>query len=196
MKMQMFDSLDENRAREFTGCKVVDESGASVGTVDGFWMDPSTRHVEFLGIRSSWLPGKVHVVPAADVKFNEQGHSIGVGYPAAWIKKAPTFYPRAELAQVQKEEINAYFGRFISLRRISAIEEIRPEEAVNARNSGAETELRDRPSVERAEKGFFNQKRFITDSMHEVDASPELQRTQKEAEVRNQEDRIKRGSLD
>jgi len=52
--MQRFDSLDENKARQFTGCKVIDQSGESVGTADGFWMDPSTRHAEFLGVKSSW----------------------------------------------------------------------------------------------------------------------------------------------
>jgi hypothetical protein len=199
MKMQRIDSLDENSARKFTGCKVIDQSGESVGTADGFWMDPSTRHVEFLGVKSSWSPGKVHVVPAGDVKFSGQGHFIRVGYPATVIRKAPTFYSRAELAQVEKEQINAYFGRLISLRRISSIEEIRPEEAINSGDAGSRSEQnpeKDRLTVEGAEQGFFNQKGFVTDSMHEVDASKELGRMQREAKVRNREDRIKRGSLD
>ena len=203
MKMQMIDSLDEDEAREFTGCKVIDESGEPVGTVDGFWMDPSTHRVAFLGVKSSWLSGNVHVVPARDAQLAEQDNLVKLGYPTAFIKKAPTFSPEGELAQVEKEEVNAYFGRITSLRRTSSIEEIRPEEAINSQNSGEEAGTQDksersveRLNLERSDQAFFNQKGFVTDSMPEVDASKELLRTQKDAKVRNREDQIKRGSSD
>ena len=122
----------------------------------------------------------------------------------AFIKKAPTFSPEGELAQVEKEEVNAYFGRITSIRRTSSIEEIRPEEANNSQNAGEESgtpdkserSVEDRLNLERSEQAFFNQKGFVTDSMPEVDASQELLRTQKEAKVRNREDQIKRGSSD
>ena len=204
MKMQMIDSLDKDEAREFTGCKVIDESGEPVGTVDGFWMDPSTHRVAFLGVKSSWLSGNVHVVPARDAQLAEQDNLVKLGYPMAFIKKAPTFSPKGELAQVEKEEVNAYFGRITSLRRTSSIEEIRPEEADNSQNSGEESgtqdkserSVEDRLNLEGSDQAFFNQKGFVTDSMPEVDASQELLRTQKEAKVRNREDQIKRGSSD
>jgi len=119
-------------------------------------------------------------------------------------ESAPTFSPEGELAQVEKEEVNAYFGEITSLRRTSSIEEIRPEEAINSQNSGEETgtqdkseqSVEDRLNLERSDQAFFDQKGFVTDSMPEVDASQELLRTQKEAKVRNREDRIKSGSLD
>jgi hypothetical protein len=203
MKMQMIDSLDKDEAREFTGCKVIDESGEPVGTVDGFWMDPSTHRVAFLGVKSSWLSGNVHVVPARDAQLAEQDNLVKLGYPMTFIKKAPTFSPEGELAQVEREEVNAYFGRITSLRRTSSIEEIRPEEANNSQNSGEESGTQDksersveRLNLERSDQAFFNQKGFVTDSMSEVDASQELLRTQKEAKVRNREDQIKRGSSD
>jgi hypothetical protein len=204
MKMQMIDSLDEDEAREFTGCKVISESGEPVGTVDGFWMDPSTHRAAFLGVISSWLSGSVHVVPARDAQIAEQGNLVKLGYTKAFIKKAPTFSPEDELAQVEKEEVNAYFGRITSLRRTSSIEEIRPEEAINSQNSGEESGTQDkseravgdRLNLECSDRAFFNQKGFVTDSMPEVDTSQELLRTQKEAKVRDREDQIKRGSLD
>jgi hypothetical protein len=205
MKRQMIDSLDKDGAREFTGCKVIDESGEPIGTVDGFWMDPSTHRVAFLGVKTSWLSGNVHVVPARDALLTEQDNLVKLGYPMAFIKKAPTFSPESELAQVEKEEVNAYFGRITSLRRTSSIEEIRPEEeANNSQNSGEESgtqhkserSVEDRLNLERSDQAFFNQKGFVTDSMPEVDASQELLRTQKEAKVRNREDQIKRGSSD
>jgi hypothetical protein len=193
MKTKMFDSLDEDGARKLVGREVIDESGETVGTVEAFWMDPSTGRVEFVGIKCSWLSGKVHVVPAGDAQVTE--HHLRLRFPGALIKKAPTSSPGAELAQLEKEEINRYYGRFIPLRRVSSIEEIRPEEAIDAGTS-KEGSMEDRHHLERSEQAFFNQKGFVTDSMPEVDASPELRRTQKETKARNREDRIKSGSLD
>ena len=193
MKTKMFDSLDEDGARKLAGREVIDESGETVGTVEGFWTDPSTGRVEFLGVKCSWLSGKVHVVPAGDAQITE--HHIKLAFPGELIKRAPTASAGAELAQVEKEEINRYYGRSIPLRRVSSIEEIRPEEAIDSRTS-KEGSMEHRQHLERSEQALFNQQGFVTDSMPEVDASQELLRTQKEAKVRNREDQIKRGSSD
>ena len=130
--------------------------------------------------------------------------SLKLGFPTAFIKKAPTFSPEGELAEVEKEQVKAYFGRTTSLRRTSSIEQVRPEEAINSqypdeesgRQDKSERSGEDRLDLERSEQAFFNQKGFVTDSMPEVDASQELLRTQKEAKVRNREDQIKSGSSD
>jgi sporulation protein YlmC with PRC-barrel domain len=53
MKTILFDSLDEAGARKLTGCKVIDESGEPVGTVEGLWMDSSSHRVEFVGVKNS-----------------------------------------------------------------------------------------------------------------------------------------------
>jgi sporulation protein YlmC with PRC-barrel domain len=204
MKTRLFDSLGEDEVRKFTGRQVIDESGEAVGTVRGYWIDPSTHRVTFLGVKSSWLTGDVHVVPASNVQIADERNLIKLGYPREFVKKAPTFDPEAELAQVEKEEVTAYFGRSISLRRISSIDEIRPEEAIDSRNSGqnrragdrAEGSGKNRINLERSEQAFFNQKGFVTDAMPEVDASKELLRTQEEAKLRNREDRTKSGSMD
>jgi hypothetical protein len=203
-KMRMIDSLDEDEAREFTGCKVIDESGEPVGTVDGIWTDPSTHRVAFLGVKTSWLSGKVHGVPARDAQIAEEGNFVKLGFPTAFIKKAPTFSPEGELAEVEKEQVKAYFGRTTSLRGTSSIEQVRPEEAINSqypdeesgRQDKSERSGEDRVDLERSEQAFFNQKGFATDSMPEVDATQELLRTQKDAKVRNREDQIKSGSFD
>lgn len=39
---------------------------------------------------------------------------------------------KAELAEVEKEEIDAYYGCFLPLRRASGIKEMRPEDPLNA----------------------------------------------------------------
>jgi hypothetical protein len=129
---------------------------------------------------------------------------VKVRCPATLIKKAPTFSPRAELAQVEKEEINKYYGRSRAGGRTNSINELRPEEAVGSQDSQEESReegksersVGDRQQIENGELSFFDQNGFVTDSMSEVDASQELLRVQKEAKARNREDRNKSGSLD
>jgi hypothetical protein len=156
-------------------------------------------------VKTGWLPGRVHILPAADVEIEEHGSLIALGYSAAIIKIAPTGRPGAELAEVAKEEINAYYGRFVPVQRVSSIQEIRPEETLRTGSSGegsttadaeGKTSVQDRSKLEGDEQTLFDQKGFVTDSMSEVDASRELARTQEEAKARNREDRDKRGDLD
>ena len=146
---------------------------------------------------------RYRVVPARDAEIIEDDNSIRVRYPVALIKGAPTFSPGAELAQVEKEEINGYCGRSSASRRSNSIDEIRPEQAgdptsprVGCDTPGSEQGAQDRNDLKRNEQIFFNQNGFVTDALSEVDASEELLRTQKEAKSRNQEDRIKNRSLD
>jgi sporulation protein YlmC with PRC-barrel domain len=102
MKTIFFDSLDEAGARKLTGCKVIDESGEPVGTVDGLWMDSSSHRVEFVGVKNSSLSGRVRVIHARDAQIVEEGCLLKLCYPAALIKQAPSFSPGADLAQRRK----------------------------------------------------------------------------------------------
>jgi sporulation protein YlmC with PRC-barrel domain len=95
MKTILFDSLDEAGARKLTGCKVIDESGEAVGTVDGLWMDSSSHRVEFVGVKNSSFSGKVRVIHARDAQIIEEGCLLKIRYPAALIKQAPSFFFRS-----------------------------------------------------------------------------------------------------
>ena len=95
MKTILFDSLGEAEARKLDGCKVVDESGESIGTVDGLWMDSTSRHVEFVGVKSDSLSGKVHLVPAGEAQIIEEGYLTKLRCRAELIANAPSFFPGA-----------------------------------------------------------------------------------------------------
>ncbi len=203
MKTILFDSLDEVAARKLDGCKVVDESGESIGTVDGLWMDSTSRRVEFVGVKSNSFSRKVHLVTAGDAQIIEEGYLVKLRYPAAVIAKAPSFSPGADLAQLESEEINRQSGRSMAPKRIHSIDELRPEEALAGQNLDSEAAAHsrskgstDRQDLEKSDQAFFNQNGFITDAMPEVDSSQELLRSQNEAKARNHEDRVKSGSLD
>jgi hypothetical protein len=89
---------------------------------------------------------------------------------------------------MEKQGINAYYGHFVPLRRTSAIEVVRPEEAFSPEAvTAAETAPQDRTAIEREEQAFFNQEGFVTDAMPEANAAEELERTIREAKPREKE---------
>ena len=200
--MQTFKLFRGDRVREVSGYAVVDDRGESIGKVDGLWIDPSTDGVEFVGVQDEGS-AKVYVVPAAEIQIAEYDATLRIQHPANFIRKAPKFSPTGELSEIEKQEINTYFGRTVALQRVSSIEETRPEQAVHSlpvteeqSRDGGSTRAEDRGDIERAEQAFFNQEGSVTDTIGEVDAGPELRRSQQEAKARNLEDRLKLGSPD
>jgi hypothetical protein len=167
--------------------------------MEGLWVDPSTHQVAFIGIKTRTLSHEVQVVPAADARISDGGESIELQFPDELIKNAPTCRPDAELAEVEKESVNAHFGRTVSLQRSTPIEEVRPEESslsarmqgYPAREAGSLGPGKDRGTIESRDQAFFNEKGFVTDSLPEVDASQELQRSQNESKIRNRQTKTK-----
>jgi hypothetical protein len=191
--MKTFDSLNTDAARAFVGHELTDEDGDTVGKISGFWFDPSTHQVAFVGVKTAWLSGKTNAVPARDIAIDERGNLIGQRYSADFIKKSPVFDPGVELSEVAKEELNAYYGRWMPNQRVTSVEEVRPEEALV---QGRVIKESTRRNLEAEEQAFFKQKGFVTDSLPEVDASDALERAQEEAKFRNRADKEKRGDLD
>jgi hypothetical protein len=79
---------------------------------------------------------------------------------------------------------------------------IHPEETVHFGPSASGTDAAaqpetssdsDRAELEPQEQAFFNQKGFTTDAMGDVDASAELERTRKEAKIREAEHSRRQG---
>jgi sporulation protein YlmC with PRC-barrel domain len=186
--MKVLDSFAEREARGLIGVTVVDQQGEKVGSLSGIWIDPSTHRVEYMGLRSSWLFRSTHLVPSRNVEVEAGDGIVRVQFPAEFLKEAPRYNPKAELSEMEKQGINAYYDHFLPLRRTSAIEEVRPEEALPPEvAAAAETAPQDRAAIEREEQAFFNQEGFVTDAMPEANAAEELERTIKEAKPREKE---------
>jgi PRC-barrel domain len=197
MKTRKFDALSEQDARELLRCVVLDASGDIIGTMDGLRIDFSTHQIAYIGVKSSLLSPNVRAVPAAGASIKEGGRIIEVEYSKDVVKSAPSFNPKGDFAEVEKETVNAYYARMAPLNRVSSIEQMRPEEAVQPVDSGnvpstkrefGEAE-KNRETLERQDQAFFGEKGFVTDAMGEVDASQELSRVSKEAKLRYQEDK-------
>jgi hypothetical protein len=66
--------------------------------------------------------------------------------------------------------------------------EIRPAETDDTSSDSGPQQPVKREQLEEEDQAFFNQKGFVTDAMPSVDVSESLEKTQKQARVREAED--------
>lgn len=202
MKKRKLDTFSEQNARQLLGCAALDARGEEIGTMEGLWIDFSTRQIAFIGVKTSLLSRSVRVVPAGSAHVQEGGKAVVVEYSEDFVKNAPAFDPDVDFAEVEKEIVNAYYARTLPLNRVSSIEEMRPEEAVRPTDSSDvpstkhEEADENRTTLERRDQAFFSEKGFVTDAMGEVNASRELLRVLKEAKIRHREDQTNNPSPD
>ncbi len=90
--------------------KVVDQDGDSVGTLHSLWSDPTTGAVEFLGVKTGWLFGQNHVVPAEKAELDESQNVVRLPYTSLFVKEAPSMSADAEISEEEEEKIYHYYG--------------------------------------------------------------------------------------
>ncbi len=87
---------------------VFDKNNEDIGKVSAIWSD-HTGQPAFLGVKTSWLFGKTHVVPAYGVETNPRRGSIRLPYLKEDVKNAPNYDPDAELDMAKEREVFSYY---------------------------------------------------------------------------------------
>lgn len=101
---------DYNRNLEqYIGYDVVDRNDNKIGTLDCLWSD-HTGEPAFVGVRTGWLFGKTHVVPAQSVEVSRQYQKIRLPYTEEKVKDAPAFDADAEMTWDKEREVYRYYG--------------------------------------------------------------------------------------
>jgi uncharacterized protein (TIGR02271 family) len=105
---------DQNTAEEAAlegviGYDVLDREGNGIGRVEAVWTD-HTGQPAFLGVKTGWLLGKTHVVPAYSAEVNYPREHVRVPYSREDVKNAPSYNPEDDLSSEREEEICAYYG--------------------------------------------------------------------------------------
>src|SRR5512133_113056 len=77
------------------GYDVYDKNEEHIGKVTALWTDHSGQPA-FLGVRTFWLLGKTHVVPAYGGRVHTQEARIRLPYLSEDVKGAPSYDPDAE----------------------------------------------------------------------------------------------------
>ncbi len=87
---------------------VIDSTGNKIGSVDGVWADDATGQLEFVGVKTGWLMGKTHIIPAVNAQVGDG--SIQVPYSEGQIKDSPSFGTDDALSPTEEDQIYDYYG--------------------------------------------------------------------------------------
>src|SRR5688500_15125798 len=70
---------------------VLDKTGGKVGTVNNTWPERDQSGIAFLGVRTGWLFGRDHVIPAHSMRVNHDDRTVTLPLARDEIKQAPDF---------------------------------------------------------------------------------------------------------
>ncbi len=108
--MKSLKNMTGDALEQMIDYKVVDQNGASIGTLHSLWSDPTTGGVEFLGVKTGWLFGHNHVVPAEKAELDEKDSLVRLPYTELFIKEAPSIPADAEISELEEDNIYQYYG--------------------------------------------------------------------------------------
>ena len=108
--MKLLNTIDSSRHSDLFDYAVVDQVGESLGTIHSMWNSEHTGELEFLGVKTGWLFGSNHVVPAEQAQIDESARTIQVPYLLAKIKDAPSVEADATISDEEEAEIYRYYG--------------------------------------------------------------------------------------
>ena len=108
--MKSLNTLTGDALEQMIDYKVVDQTGTSIGTLHSLWSDPTTGMVEFLGVKTGWLFGHNHVVPAGKAELDDKNGVVRLPYTEIFIKEAPSMSADAEISEVEEDDIFRYYG--------------------------------------------------------------------------------------
>ena len=108
--MKSLKNLTGDSLEQLIDYNVVDQNGDEIGTLHSLWSDPDTGAVEFLGVKTGWLFGHNHVVPAGKAELDENANVVRLPYTEAFIKEAPSISADAEISEAEETNIYRYYG--------------------------------------------------------------------------------------
>ncbi len=89
--------------------EVQDNGGTKVGHVDHVYID-DTGDPAFLGVKTGWLFGKSHVVPAQRVELKRRGKVVKLPYSKEQIKDAPSLDDTNDISPADQDRVLQYYG--------------------------------------------------------------------------------------
>ena len=108
--MKSLKNLTGDSLEQMIDYNVVDQNGDEIGTLHSLWSDPDTGAVEFLGVKTGWLFGHNHVVPAEKAELDEANNVVRLPYTEAFIKEAPSMSADSEISEAEEQNIYRYYG--------------------------------------------------------------------------------------
>lgn len=101
-------NLPDTNLEKVVDYAAYDVNGERLGKVTAIWTDDSGEPA-FLGIRTSWLLGKTHIVPAYSATVNHQEQIVQLPYTDEHVKNAPSYDPEATLDRNTERQVCDYY---------------------------------------------------------------------------------------
>lgn len=108
--MKSLKNLTGDSLEQLIDYQVVDQNGDEIGSLHSLWSEPDTGAVEFLGVKTGWLFGHNHVVPAEKAELDESENLVRLPYTAMFIKEAPSISADSEISEAEEANIYQYYG--------------------------------------------------------------------------------------
>jgi uncharacterized protein (TIGR02271 family) len=100
--------FSEVNMERVAGYDVYDRNNEHIGSTTAIWMDPQEQPA-FIGVKTTWLFGKTHVVPAYGAEVNHREERVRLAYAGDIVKDAPSYDPDSELDQAKQRKVFAYY---------------------------------------------------------------------------------------
>ncbi|MCO6430713.1 MAG: YsnF/AvaK domain-containing protein [Deltaproteobacteria bacterium] len=101
-------NFTESDFERISGFKAYDRADRDIGTVKALWTDPSGEPA-YIGVQTTWLIGRTHVVPAFDCEVNMVAETVRVPYTQDDVEGAPSFDPDLEITPAVEREVKEYY---------------------------------------------------------------------------------------
>jgi len=101
------------------GYDLLDRNNKEIGKISSFWTDHTGRPA-FMGVKTFWLMGKAHVIPAYGAEVAHSRKRVRLPFTHEEVKGAPSYAPDAELDPEQEREVIGYYqgkGQFSESRQ-------------------------------------------------------------------------------
>lgn len=93
---------------QVTRYEVYDAQNEHIGSTTAIWMDRNDQPA-FIGIKTSRLFGKTHVIPAWGAEVNHRTQRVRIPCPRSVVNDAPSFSPEEELDVEKERQVLDYF---------------------------------------------------------------------------------------
>lgn len=101
-------TLSAEQLEQAKGADVTSGDGHPVGTVEGIYLDESTREPEWALVNTPWVGKRNTFVPLREATF-EQG-ALRVPYSREQLQGAPMIDPDGALSEGEETELYSYYG--------------------------------------------------------------------------------------
>jgi sporulation protein YlmC with PRC-barrel domain len=101
-------TLSAEQLEQVKGADVTSGDGHPVGTVEGIYLDESTREPEWALVNTTWIGKRNTFVPLREATFEQR--ALRVPYSLEQLQGAPMIDPDGTLSEGEEAELYSYYG--------------------------------------------------------------------------------------